>query len=34
LPIKLLDTVDGLEHPVEEIDDEMRGWEVRSQRWG
>jgi alpha-mannosidase len=34
LPIKPLDTVDGLECPVVEIRDEMRGWEVRSQRWG
>jgi alpha-mannosidase len=34
LPIKLLDTVDGLERPVAEVKDEMRGWEVRSQRWG
>jgi alpha-mannosidase len=34
LPIKSLDTVDGLENPVAEVSDEMRGWEVRSQRWG
>jgi alpha-mannosidase len=34
LPIKPLDTVDGLERPVAEVSDEMRGWEVRSQRWG
>jgi hypothetical protein len=26
--------VDGLERPVAEVKDEMRGWEVRSQRWG
>jgi alpha-mannosidase len=34
LPIKPLDTVDGLEYPVAGIGGEMRGWEVRSQRWG
>jgi alpha-mannosidase len=34
LPIQSLDTVDGLEHPVAEVSDEMRAWEVRSQRWG
>jgi alpha-mannosidase len=33
LPIKLLNTVDGLERPVVETGDEMRGWEVRSQCW-
>jgi alpha-mannosidase len=34
LPIRFLDTVDGLERPVVKVSDEMREWEVRSQRWG
>jgi alpha-mannosidase len=34
LPIKRLGTVDGLERPVVDGSDKMRGWEVRSQRWG
>ena len=34
LPIQPLEIVDGLEHPVAQVSDEMRGWEVRSQRWG
>jgi alpha-mannosidase len=34
LPIQPLDKVDGLERPVAQSGKEMRGWEVRSQRWG
>jgi alpha-mannosidase len=33
LPLKFLGTVDGLERPISYENNEMRGWEVRSQCW-